>query len=82
MRLSLAVTLAIDPKARIIKSEATKWCIDFVRYYDLLFVEACRDKVFVQLLSQKLNKFYRLLDQEMEMEYQNEKLTVMNYLEV
>ena len=22
-----------------------KWCVDFVRYYDLLFIEACRDRV-------------------------------------
>ena len=56
MRLSLAVTLAIDPKARIIKSEATKWCIDFVRYYDLLFVEACRDKVASSATESKIKQ--------------------------
>jgi len=56
MRLSLAVTLAIDPKANTISSEATKWCIDFIRYYDLLFVEACRDKVASSATESKIKQ--------------------------
>ena len=56
MRLSLAVTLAINPKANTISSEATKWCIDFIRYYDLLFVEACRDKVASSATESKIKQ--------------------------
>ena len=31
-------------KNTIISADVTKWCIDYVRYYDLLFIEACKDK--------------------------------------
>ena len=44
MRLSLSVTLAENPKAKRFL-DIMKWCVDFVRYYDLLFIEACRDRV-------------------------------------
>jgi len=56
MRLSLAVTLASDPEATKISSEATKWCIDFIRYYDLLFIEACRDKVASSATESKIKQ--------------------------
>jgi hypothetical protein len=45
MRLSLICALANDVGAKTIKGEYTKWAIDYVRYYDLLFIETCRDKV-------------------------------------
>jgi len=45
MRLSLSCALAENPKNTTISADVTKWCIDYVRYYDLLFIEACKDKV-------------------------------------
>ncbi len=45
MRLSLICALSSDVGAKKIKGEFTKWAIDYVRYYDLLFIETCRDKV-------------------------------------
>jgi hypothetical protein len=45
MRLSLSCALAENPKNTVISADVTKWCIDYVRYYDLLFIEACKDKV-------------------------------------
>ena len=45
MRLALICALACDVKARNIQKEHTEWAIDYVRYYDLLFIETCRDKV-------------------------------------
>lgn len=45
MRLSLICALADNVGAKKIKGVFTKWAIDYVRYYDLLFIETCRDKV-------------------------------------
>ena len=45
MRLALCCALAENATAKEINSDVTKWAIDYVRYYDLLFIEACKDKV-------------------------------------
>ena len=45
MRLALICALADNVGAKKIMGEMTRWAIDFVRYYDLLFIETCRDKV-------------------------------------
>ena len=45
MRLSLLCTLASNPDAKKITADITQWAINYVKYYDLLFIEACRDKV-------------------------------------
>ena len=45
MRLSLICALATDVKAKVINGDAMRWAIDYVKYYDLMFIEACRDKV-------------------------------------
>ncbi|MAJ57777.1 MAG: hypothetical protein CMI74_06905 [Candidatus Pelagibacter sp.] len=45
MRLALSCALAERPDAVEIPGHVTNWCIDLVRYYDLLFIEACRDRV-------------------------------------
>ena len=42
------LVLGFHPKQNItkkIEQSHTKWAIDYVRYYDLLFIETCRDKV-------------------------------------
>ena len=45
MRLSLLCTLASSADSKKITADVTKWAIDYIRYYDLMFIEACRDKV-------------------------------------
>jgi hypothetical protein len=45
MKLALICCLASNPDASVITLEQTRWAIDYVKYYDLLFIEACRDKV-------------------------------------
>lgn len=56
MRLSLACALAKNPDAKEIDAEVTEWCIDYVRYYDLLFIEACRDKVASSATESKIKQ--------------------------
>ena len=45
MRLALICALADNPKTRVIRSDMTKWAIDYVYYYDQLLVDNCEDKV-------------------------------------
>jgi hypothetical protein len=45
MRLALICALASNAQTATITADVTKWAIDYVRYYDMLFIEACRDKV-------------------------------------
>jgi hypothetical protein len=45
MRLALLCTLASSADATKITADITKWAIDYIRYYDLMFIESCRDKV-------------------------------------
>ncbi len=45
MRLALVCALASNAQSKTITPDVTKWAIDYVRYYDMLFIEACRDKV-------------------------------------
>ena len=45
MRLALICALASNAQTPTITADVTKWAIDYVRYYDMLFIEACRDKV-------------------------------------
>lgn len=45
MRLALICALADNVNATEIKGILTQWAIDYVRYYDLMFIETCRDKV-------------------------------------
>jgi len=56
MRLSLACALADNPDCKEISGQVTKWCIDYVRYYDLLFIEACRDKVASSATESKIKQ--------------------------
>ena len=56
MRLSLLCTLASSPDAKKITGDITKWAIDYVRYYDLLFIEACRDKVASSATESKIKQ--------------------------
>ena len=41
MRLSLLCTLASNADAKKITADVTKWAIDYIRYYDLMFILAC-----------------------------------------
>jgi len=45
MRLALICALADDYHTNIIRSDITKWAIDYVYYYDQLLVDNCEDKV-------------------------------------
>jgi hypothetical protein len=56
MRLSLLCTLASLPDAKKITGDITKWAIEYVRYYDLLFIEACRDKVASSAIESKIKQ--------------------------
>jgi hypothetical protein len=56
MRLSLSATLATHIDSETIPGDITKWCIDFVRYYDSLFIEACRDKVASSATESKIKQ--------------------------
>ena len=56
MRLSLSCALAENPDCKEISGEVTEWCIDYVRYYDLLFIEACRDKVASSATESKIKQ--------------------------
>ena len=56
MRLSLLCTLASNPDAQTITGDITRWAVDFIRYYDLLFIEACRDKVASSATESKIKQ--------------------------
>jgi len=56
MRLSLLCTLATNPDATTITGDVTLWAVDFIRYYDLLFIEACRDKVASSATESKIKQ--------------------------
>ena len=56
MRLSLLCTLASNADARAITGDVTRWAVDFIRYYDLLFIEACRDKVASSATESKIKQ--------------------------
>ena len=56
MRLSLLCTLASNADARAITGDVTQWAVDFIRYYDLLFIEACRDKVASSAMESKIKQ--------------------------
>tara|TARA_R100000773_G_C4219090_1_gene117629 strand:- start:820 stop:2940 length:2121 start_codon:yes stop_codon:yes gene_type:complete len=56
MRLALSCALAKNPDTKEIEADVTKWCIDYVRYYDLLFIEACRDKVASSATESKIKQ--------------------------
>jgi hypothetical protein len=56
MRLSLVCALADNPDCKEIPGHVTQWCIDYVRYYDLLFIEACRDKVASSATESKIKQ--------------------------
>ena len=45
MRLALICALSDNHKTNIIRSDITKWAIDYVYYYDQLLVDNCEDKV-------------------------------------
>ena len=45
MRLALICALADNHNTNIIRSDITKWAIDYVYYYDQLLVDNCEDKV-------------------------------------
>jgi len=56
MRLSLLATLASSADATKITADITKWAIDYIRYYDLMFIEACRDKVASSATESKIKQ--------------------------
>tara|TARA_R100000657_G_scaffold7862_2_gene5130 strand:+ start:41 stop:1153 length:1113 start_codon:yes stop_codon:yes gene_type:complete len=56
MRLSLVCALASNADCKQIPGDVTQWCIDYVRYYDLLFIEACRDKVASSATESKIKQ--------------------------
>ena len=56
MRLSLLCTLASHPDATMITGDVTRWSVDFIRYYDLVFIEACRDKVASSATESKIKQ--------------------------
>tara|TARA_Y100000592_G_scaffold30393_1_gene48378 strand:- start:3422 stop:5542 length:2121 start_codon:yes stop_codon:yes gene_type:complete len=56
MRLSLLCTLASNADAKKITADITKWAIDYIRYYDLMFIEACRDKVASSATESKIKQ--------------------------
>jgi hypothetical protein len=56
MRLSLCCALADNVNAEIISGDITKWCIDYVNYYDSIFIEACRDKVASSATESKIKQ--------------------------
>ena len=56
MRLALLCTLASNADAQTITGDVTSWAVDFIRYYDLLFIEACRDKVASSVMEAKIKQ--------------------------
>ena len=56
MRLSLLCTLASSADSKKITADVTKWAIDYIRYYDLMFIEACRDKVASSATESKIKQ--------------------------
>ena len=56
MRLSLLCTLASSADATKITADITKWAIDYIRYYDLMFIESCRDKVASSATESKIKQ--------------------------
>tara|TARA_R100000541_G_scaffold8452_1_gene15990 strand:+ start:438 stop:2558 length:2121 start_codon:yes stop_codon:yes gene_type:complete len=56
MRLALLCTLASSADATKITADITKWAIDYIRYYDLMFIEACRDKVASSATESKIKQ--------------------------
>jgi hypothetical protein len=53
MRLALLCALADNANCKEIPGDVTQWSIDYVRYYDLMFIEACRDKVASSAIESK-----------------------------
>ena len=56
MRLSLLCALADNADCKEIPAHVTQWCIDYVRYYDLMFIEACRDKVASSAIESRIKQ--------------------------
>ena len=56
MRLSLLCTLASNADAKKITGDITQWAIDYIKYYDLMFIEACRDKVASSATESKIKQ--------------------------
>jgi len=56
MRMALLCTLATNADATAITGDITRWAVDFIRYYDLLFIEACRDKVASSATESKIKQ--------------------------
>ena len=56
MRLALVCALADDADCKEIPGYVTQWCVDYVRYYDLMFIEACRDKVASSAIESKIKQ--------------------------
>jgi len=56
MRLALLCTLASSADSKKITADVTKWAIDYIRYYDLMFIEACRDKVASSATESKIKQ--------------------------
>ena len=56
MRMALLCTLATNADAMTITGDVTRWAVDFIRYYDLLFIEACRDKVASSATESKIKQ--------------------------
>ena len=56
MRLSLVCALADNADCKEIPAHVTQWCIDYVRYYDLMFIEACRDKVASSAIESRIKQ--------------------------
>jgi hypothetical protein len=45
LRIATALAVADSPKAPVITSEIAQWCIDYVRYYGMQFMQAIASKV-------------------------------------
>ena len=56
MRLALLCTLATSADSRTITGDIMRWSIDYIRYYDLMFIESCRDKVASSATESKIKQ--------------------------
>ena len=56
MRLALLCTFASKVDSLVITGDVMKWAIDYIRYYDLMFIEACRDKVASSATESKIKQ--------------------------
>ena len=61
MRLALICALADNHNTNIIRSDITKWAIDYVYYYDQLLVDNCEDKVAGSETESKIKQVLALL---------------------